>query len=108
MAKGTFKIQGEKFVCLWKGKKSRAKIASELAVSTSSITQWSRPGVWGVNIEKAESWPPSIREAIQAEGGEVNGQPLIRVDEYPTKKDLLAAVAKAWDDRQVKKAAKKQ
>lgn len=71
MAKGIVKIQGEKFVSLWRGKKSREKIARELNVSASSVTQWSRPGVWGVNILKFESWPKSVREAVAADASEV-------------------------------------
>lgn len=64
MGKGTFRIIGERFDLLWRGKKSRSKIADELHISPSSVTSYSRPGIHNVNIEKAEEWSDDVRAMI--------------------------------------------
>jgi hypothetical protein len=103
MAKGTAKIQGEKFEQLWRGKKSRAKIAAELKASASSITGWSRPGVHGVNIEQFETWPEDVRNAVA-----INGHPATPPDANDIAEPLTAEQIKELADELLTLAAKKR
>lgn len=58
--------------------------------------------------EAAGMSPESLKKEIGDIEPDGDDQNVIVVGEFKSKKELIAAAAKAWDDQQIKKAAKKK